>query len=569
MPGKSALVAGAAIGLILTWGAAAAAAPAHHRRHHAPPRPSALERKLETLSGTVQALDARLNEETRARQAMEAQLQAARADAAASQAEAQAARAELSAQVKTIPGVVSHAITDETSHGFPFQGLRIIPGGFLAAESIYRSRNEASDISSSFSRIPFDNSPIAHTDEFRFTARQTRFSLLIQSDINRDLQAVFYGEFDFQAAAQTANSIESNSYNPRIRHLYGTLDWRSQGVELLAGQNWSLATLNSKGITPRNEVPPPSIDGQYIPGFVWARQPQVRLTKNWNNTFWAAVSLENPQTTFAAPATGIASTATGVLVTSVTPGISGFDANNNLSLNHVPDIIAKLAWEPSIGGKRPLHVEAFGLWRSYSVRVNLAPGNALGLPARIYNDNADGGGVGGSITYSLIPGHLDLQGSILSGSGIGRYGSSQLPDVTFKPDGRIAPIHETMFLVGGTWHVTPALDLYVFGGEERQKAKFYDTATGFFGFGNPAATFTAASCTTEGGICVPNIRRVEQITSGLWYKPFTGSFGQIRVGLQYSHTKLTGFRGVGGFEPTTDDDMVFTSFRYYLPSPAP
>jgi hypothetical protein len=111
------------------------------------------------------------------------------------------------------------------------------------------------------------------------------------------------------------------------------------------------------------------------------------------------------------------------------------------------------------------------------------------------------------------------------------------------------------------------LDLYAFGGQERQKPRYFDDATGHYGFGNPAATFTAATCTTEGGVCVPNLRKVEQVTVGAWEKPFTGSFGQIRVGVQYSHTKLTGFSGRSGYVPKTSEDMVFTSFRYYLPTP--
>ncbi|MDB5447481.1 MAG: hypothetical protein JWQ97_2798 [Phenylobacterium sp.] len=565
MASRSAPLGAAAIGMVLACGPGAAEARAHRR--HAPPPPSALERKVEGLSQTVNALDARLTQEAAARQAMEAQLQAAKADAAASRADAQAARAELDAQIKTIPGDVSTAVQAENAHGLPFQGIRITPGGFLAAEAIYRSKNEASDISSSFSRIPFPNSPLAHTNELRFTARQTRLSLLVQGDVNSQTHAAFYGEFDFQAAAQTANSLESNSFNPRIRHLYGTLDWDGAGLHLLVGQNWSLVTLNTKGITPRNELPPPSIDGQYIPGFAWARQPQIRLTKDWNSAVWVAVSAENPQTSFAGVATGISSTASGVTVLSVTPGIAGFDTNNSLSLNHIPDVVGKVAFEPSIGGKRPLHLEAFGLWRSYDVRVSVAPVNALGLPPGNFNAHAHGGGVGGSALFTAIPGHLDLQASVLSGRGIGRYGTSQLPDVTLRPDGTVAPIHEIMFLVGGTWHVTPALDLYVLGGEEREKSRYFNDPTGHYGFGNPAATFTAATCTTEGGVCVPNLRKVQQITVGAWQKAFTGSFGQIRVGVQYSHTKLTGFSGLGGYAPKTAEDMVFTSFRYYLPTP--
>ena len=150
-----------------------------------------------------------------------------------------------------------------------------------------------------FSGIPFPSTSTAHTSELRFSARQSRLSILAQGNADSDTHLAFYGEFDFMAGPGSANSNESNSYSPRIRNVYGTVDWDAEGVELLAGQNWSLLTLNSHGITPRNEVPPATIDAQYSVGFNWARQPQIRIVKNWDHQVWLAVSVENPQTTFA------------------------------------------------------------------------------------------------------------------------------------------------------------------------------------------------------------------------------------------------------------------------------
>ena len=166
---------------------------------------------------------------------------------------------------------------------------------------------------------------------------------------------------------------------------------------------------------------------------------------------------------------------------------------------------------------------------------------------------------------TVIPKWLDVQGSVLTGRGIGRYGSAQLSDATLEPDGKIAPIRETIFLLGATFHATPELDFYVFAGRESQDARYFDAAGGHFGFGNPAANLSVAACTTEGGICAPNIRRVEQITGGFWQKIYTGTFGQVRFGAQYSHTELRAFAGSTGFAPKTSYDMVFTSLRYYLP----
>lgn len=430
-------------------------------------------------------------------------------------------------------------------------------GGFVAMESVYRQRSESADIGSSYNGVPFANQPTAHMSELRGSARQSRLSLLAQGDVDSDTHLALYDEMDFLGAAQTANSNESNSFNLRIRHIYGTIDWDSLGLEFLAGQNWSLATLNGKGITPRNEVIPATIDAQYVVGFNWARQPQLRLVKNWDHQFWAAISVENPQTTFAANA----GTATGISVTNNHAGGSLLDANNNFSLNHIPDVIGKLAWEPVLDGAQPLHVEVLGIYRSFYNRINVAAGNVLNLPVAINNSNSDGGGVGGSITWTAIPKILDLQATALTGSGIGRYGSAQLPDVTLRPDGTLAPVQETTWMGGATWHVTPLFDWYTYAGQEAQQHKYYDVGTQHLGLGNPS--YNLSGCLVEGGACSPNLQTVNQISTGFWWRAYQGKFGSFRVGAQYSYTHLSAFEGAGGVRPTTDNNMIFTSFRYY------
>jgi hypothetical protein len=439
---------------------------------------------------------------------------------------------------------------------FDIGPAKVTLGGFLAAESVFRSRDEQADIGSTFSGIPFSNNPAAHTQELRMTARQSRLSILAQGDASSSVHAAFYGEFDFMAGPQSANSNESNSYSPRIRNLYGTVDWTDAGIQILAGQNWSLLTLNSKGISPRNEVPPATIEAQYVTGFNWARQPQIRITKNFDNAFWLAVSVENPQTTIA----GNAASASGITVTDNNTASSEFDNNNKLSLNHVPDVIAKFAWEPVISGAQPLHIEGFGIYRDFYDRANVAAGNALGLPVGVSNKNISAGGFGGSITWSVVPKLLDLQATAMNGSGIGRYGSGQLPDATLNPNGALAPITETTFLLGATLHATPVLDIYGYAGQESESAKYFNVGTGHQGLGNPA--YSLAGCFTEGGSCSPNIKTSSEATAGFWYRFYNGKYGSTRFGMQYSYNHLTAFAGAGG-KPTTDDNMIFTSIRYY------
>jgi hypothetical protein len=112
-------------------------------------------------------------------------------------------------------------------------------------------------------------------------------------------------------------------------------------MHLLAGQAWSLVTLDRHGIIPGTEVTPPTVDGQYMPGFTWARQPQLRLTQDIGKVFWVSLSLENPQTTFY---TGANALPASVKLTYEQQGTGlGFNNANTLSLNHIPDVILKMA----------------------------------------------------------------------------------------------------------------------------------------------------------------------------------------------------------------------------------
>jgi hypothetical protein len=589
MQKRYALLCGAAVGVLVAGASATAQAAPKHHHHAAAAAASDTQEKIDSLTAAVSTLENRLNDESAARQADEARAQAAESKADAAEADAQATHSEMQAQIQTIPSDVQTAMAanaPKPSDKAYYKGVSLTLGGFLEAAGIYRTRGLDSDVGSPpFAKIPFANNAVSHTQELRGSARQSRLSFLAQGDINPTTQAAFYGEFDFMGAAQTANSNESNSYNLRIRNLYGTIDWNDMGWHLLAGQNWSLVTMNSHGITPRNEVLPPSIDAQYVPGFAWARQPQLRLTKDFDDKqLWVAVSAENPQTSF----TG--STATGVtaldgaagsgLVTSASPaGPTGSAASslfaniNTYSLNHVPDVVGKIVFEPDIGGAHPVHLELFGIYRDYFDRINISSANTLGYATGIQNVDVSGGGVGGGAIVNVIPKRLDVQGSFMTGTGIGRYGTSGLPDVTLQPNGKITPIPETMFLAGATLHATPALDLYVFGGQEAETAKAFNAGGKAFGYGNPL--YVNTGCLVEiptGGTalaCTGNVKSVDQITAGFWDKVYSGRFGYIRVGLQYSHTDVDAFAGEGAsgvpgsLAPKTSDDMVFTSFRYY------
>jgi hypothetical protein len=586
---KTSLCGGAALVALLALGLTPAAMAKTPHRHYADPAASAaaaeraeMKNEVDELKQQVAALEDWKNQQAQTQAQTQAQVSDLQGQLTQANARADHAEQQVAAEIETLPTQVDADVAKHTpkTDKIYYKGITLTIGGFAAAETVYRTRNNVADIGSNYSKIPYNNSVLAHTDELRGTARQSRVSFLAQGNITPNLVASFYGEFDFLGAAQTANSNESNSFNLRTRNVYGALDWNDSGWHLLAGDSWSLATMNTKGITPRNEDVPPTIEAQYVPGFVWARQPQVRVTKDFDDKqLWLAVSVENPQTTFGAAATGTGTSLGGVTVNNSATGISLLSNANSFSFNHFPDVIGKIAFEPVIGGAQPLHLEVFGIVRNYYDRVNVAAASqatADGFASGNFTENTWGGGVGAGATWTVAPKLLDVQGSFLTGRGIGRYGSGQLPDVIVGPGGNLEPITETMFLFGGTLHATPALDLYVMGGREQEDAKAVDTVVGastlHLGLGDSFATL--GNCYVELGTCAPDTKSISQVTVGFWDKLYTGSFGQVRVGIQYSHTDLAAFSGLAGantagipvgstVRPTTSDDMVFTSFRYY------
>ena len=169
------------------------------------------------------------------------------------------------------------------------------------------------------------------------------------------------------------------------------------------------------------------------------------------------------------------------------------------------------------------------------------------------------GDPGGGFLLPLFPNLLDLQGSVLSGKGIGRHGTSQLPDVTFRSDGRIEPIGETDFLVGATLHATEILDVYSYAGEEHVNREAF---AGGYGYGS--GTVNNAGCLTEGGTCTASTKLIEQLTVGFWQKIYQGPFGRAQVGVQYSYTQRDAFSGINNLAPIVNDNIIFTSFRYYF-----
>ncbi len=196
-------------------------------------------------------------------------------------------------------------------------------GGFTELATIYRNKDESTDVGSSFGGVPMGNSEQSALSEFRFSARQSRLSMLAQTKPADGYKLETWFEMDFLGAAPTANSNESNSYTPRTRNIYGRFISDS-GWQILGGQNWSLATLEKKGMDPRDEDAPLTIDAQYVAGFTWTRNPQMRFVDKIGDGLWLGLSLESPQATGIVNSNSLAPGGVkGTLPASPTTGFAG------------------------------------------------------------------------------------------------------------------------------------------------------------------------------------------------------------------------------------------------------
>ena len=150
------------------------------------------------------------------------------------------------------------------------------------------------------------------------------------------------------------------------------------------------------------------------------------------------------------------------------------------------------------------------------------------------------------------------------GRGIGRYGAAGLSDATFAQNGSVKPIAEGLALVGATLRITPSIDLYAFGGIDRQHAAYFQTAQNtYFGVGVPNAN--DSGCSNEYGTCAGNTKGFRSIAVGLWDRIYEGAFGYIRAGVEYNYTQRELFvSSVGGTPaPKVDESTIMTSLRYY------
>lgn len=500
-----------------------------------------------------------------------------------------------------------------------FRGITITPGGFAEAAFVRRSRALGADLPTPFNSLTMPGASQSQLSEFFGSARQSRPTVYVDGRLG-NVELSSYVSGDFLSAADTSSATSTNSYSFRLRQAWGQAKF-DNGWSFLGGQMWSLVTENKASIAPSddlgktNDARPMTIDPGYNVGFTFARQYGIRLTKDFSHKVAVAIAVENPQATLTSHGnadnflfgeagatnsyndaiTGCATSSytptgatTPVYYTTCTPAAT-------YSFNPSPDIIAKVAFDPGFG-----HYEVFGLYDRFRDRVFPCANFVIGTtgPCPIdpkvtgpsafgaYNASKNGGGFGANARWNFYDKHIVFGLHGFGGSGVGRYGAAQLSDTSINADGTPHLIRNFQGLTSLEWH-GKKLDVYLYSGAEyASRTSDYDSATKeYVGYGSPL--FSNAGCHTEatpsiavtagfnpGSLskCTGDSRAVIEGTAGFWYRFYSGPRGKFQFGTQYSYVTRQTWSGVGpagakapGGSPEGLDNMVFTSFRYYLP----
>jgi len=503
-----------------------------------------------------------------------------------------------------------------------YKGLTLTPGGFIAADTIYRSKAIASDIPTSFNNIPYEGDDRYKLSEFYGSARPTRFTLLVEGKPKWGSWRGYY-EADFQGAGTNSSNNQMNSYLMRQRVFYGEAEMNS-GWKFAFGQMWSLATEGDKGIpsNPSGILTPMTIDTNYMPGFIWARQYSVRVVKSIaGGKFTFGAAAENPQLMYTASLAGntpyavlgsagntssnnaaVSGVSATTYVENYVPAVAGVAsagylpvygtvtaASNiaNYSFNAAPDLLVKAAFDPGWG-----HYEIFGLVGfahetiypgvttdsvKYGGQFDItcpstvstcSPVAPVSDPTTTTADSIILGGLGASFRVPVVKNKINFGAKALYGPGVGRYGDSTLADVTTNASGGLAPIHNLSGLLIFNWTPTKRLTLWAnYGGDYAARADYSSEKT--TGLSDPSPCYGSYNpdqiCVSPANMNAATLAANNGTWGGYWNPPAVQAVGYgSRQAINYGVTDDI----PSGCNVTAAPGYNGSSTGYYASAPA-
>src|SRR5579863_4960340 len=311
-------------------------------------------------------------------------------------------------------------------------------GGFLDATAFYRSTDLGSGIGSSFGSVPFSNSVGGQLSETRFSAQNSRVTLMATSMVH-DSAVKGYIEADFLGTQPTNAFVTSNSQTMRLR-LYWIQVVHGK-FEFLAGQSWSLLNPGRNGMSPMpgDIFYSQDMDTNYQVGLTWSRNNQFRFIYHPSKVWALGLSLENPEQFVG-----------NVTLPPNFPTAEVDQGANTATPNVFPDVVAKITADPMVGGKHE-HIEVAGVMSNFrTIDPTLTP-----------KTTATGGG--GSVNFNLeVAKNFHFILNTFYSDGGGRWIFGLGPDFIIKQDGTPSLVHASSAITGFEYQVNPNTLLYTY-----------------------------------------------------------------------------------------------------------
>lgn len=440
---------------------------------------------------------------------------------------------------------IHHASVQEPSPlSIRIGNVSVTPYGFLDLTTIIRDKDIASGISTNFGNIPFSDTVAGQLSELRFTAQNSRLGARFDAH-HRGVDFLGLIETDFSGFSPGNVSVTTNSNGVRLR--LGWVDFRKGKWEVLGGQSWSLLTPNRKGTSPlpANIFSTQNIDPGIQIGLTWARAPQFRVIYHANRTVTFAVSLEADDQYGGGSAGTGEITLPAALASSYAPQLDLGDAAFAAPNLH-PDVIAKIAFDPTVAG-RDLHFEVAGLLSGFR----------FFNPQDQTKHRVTGGGILAGVNYEAIKNFRVIANGFYSNGG-GRYIFGLAPNVIINADGKPSLVHAASTVTGFEYqpNASNLFDAY-YGGAYTDRSSAIDANGQFIGYGYPGSPLN-------------HNRSLQQLTIGyrhtLWRDP---NFGAFQLLGQYSYVMRHPWSVPPGTPSGAHVNYLYVSLRYILPGAPP
>jgi uncharacterized coiled-coil protein SlyX len=426
---------------------------------------------------------------------------------------------------------------------FGIGNTTILPIGFMDMTSVWRDKDAGSSIGANFGSIPYNNVAAAHLSEFRFSPQNSRIGFRVDGDW-KGAHFIGYNEMDFLGTSGANNiGVSNGAFVPRLRLFW--LDVRKDKWEALVGQSWTMMTPNRKGISalPADIFYSQVIDVNYMIGLPWARTAGARVLYHPSGKATFGLSFESPDQYIGGSGGGPTIVLPAAL-TSLAGGQLDNASNVFVTPNMNPDIVAKLAFDPS----SRVHFELAGIERTFKDWN----------PVTSVHSTKVGGA--GSINASLeVVKNVRLISTNYWSDGGGRFLFGNAPDVVIRADGSISPIHSGGAVEGFEAQITKKLLLYAYyGGIYIGRNVAVDAnGTSLVGYG-----YTKSANSQN--------RTVQEGTFGfnqtIWKD---AKYGAINFMGQYQYLTRNPWYVAANAPKNAHDNTIYFNLRYTLPGSAP